>query len=135
MNWNDWLLPLAPEWILLVGACLSLAVGVTRGSKWASPIALATVVAALIVAIRLDVPQGGEVLPGLWLTSLTFYVRWITLGVGSLIVLVNWHQPAANERGEYMSMILFSLLGVLLTWAIGSSTTDERPAPAAPATP
>lgn len=115
MNLNDWLLPLAPEWILLAGACISLSMGVTRVSKWVSPIALATIVAALIVTIRLDVPRGGELLPGLWLTSLTFYVRWITLGVGSLIVLVNWHQPTANERGEYMSMILFSLLGVLLT--------------------
>ena len=82
MNLNDWLFPLAPEWVLLVGACFSLAVGVTRVSKWVSPIALATVVAALIVTIRLGVPKGGEVLPGLWVTSLTFYVRWITLGIG-----------------------------------------------------
>jgi len=115
VNMNDWLVNLAPEWILLAGACLSLAVGVTRFSKWGSPLALATVLAALIVTIRLDIPRSGGLFPGLWLTSLTFYVRWITLGIGSLVVMINWHQPADNERGEYMSMILFSLLGVLLT--------------------
>jgi NADH-quinone oxidoreductase subunit N len=118
MTFHQWLVPLAPELILLTGACLSLVVGVMRVSQrrqWVSPIALATVLAALIVTIRLDVPRGGDVLPGLWLTSLTFYVRWITLGVGTLIVLVNWNQPVADERGEYMSMVLFSLLGVLLT--------------------
>lgn len=115
MTWNDWLFPLAPEWILLIGGCLSLLLGFTRVSKWVSPVALATVAAALIIAIRLDVPRNGVVLPGLWVTSLSYYVRWITLGVGSLIVLINWNQPQANERGEYMSMILFSLLGVLLT--------------------
>jgi NADH-quinone oxidoreductase subunit N len=43
--------------------------------------------------------------------------KWITLSIGLLIVLVNWHQPVEPERGEYMSMVLFSLLGILLTAA------------------
>jgi NADH-quinone oxidoreductase subunit N len=35
--------------------------------------------------------------------------------IGALILLVNWHLPAANERGEFFGMMLFSLLGVTLT--------------------
>ena len=36
-------------------------------------------------------------------------------GVGVVLVLVSWHQPVDEEYGEYMSMVLLSLLGVLLT--------------------
>jgi len=110
---------LAPEFILLVGGCAVLLLGGSRergGGQWASPVALATVLVALYVSIRQGAPRGDEAaLLGLWLTSLTFYVRVIGLGVGALILLVNWAQSVGHERGEYMSMILFSLLGVLLT--------------------
>ncbi len=118
MNVEAYLVPLAPELILLIGACLALIVGVIktpRQMQWVSPLALVVVLAALLATWRLGVPDGSQGPPGLWLTSLTFYTRCIALGVGLLIVLVNWHQPVAEERGEYMAMILFSLLGVLLT--------------------
>ncbi len=109
---------LLPELILLVGACIVLVTGLTTASRQyptASPVALAVVVAALIASVWLGETESNGMVPGLWLTPMTFYVRLITLVVGALIVLVNWHQPAAEERGEYMSLILFSLLGVLLT--------------------
>jgi len=115
VNWGEWIVPLGPEWILLVGACLALAVGVTPFTRLVAPVSLVAVIAAWVVAARLELPRNGEVLPGLWITSLTVYVRWITLAVGALVLLVNWRQPVRAERGEYMSMILFSLLGVLLT--------------------
>ena len=109
---------LAPELILLVGACFVLMLGVTgsppRG-RWVSFASFATIVLALIAAVRVGSPEAGELLPGLWITSLTIYTRWVALSVGALIVLVNWHQPVVSERGEYMAMILLSLLGVLLT--------------------
>ncbi len=118
MSAEAYLSQLAPELILLVGACLVLIVGVTkaaRGAHLVQSAALAVVAAALLMTLWLGVPDGRQSPPGLWLTSLTFYTRCIGLGMGLLFVLVNWHQPAAQERGEYMSMILFSLLGVLLT--------------------
>ena len=68
MTFQQWLVPLGPEVTLLTVACLSLIVGVMRVSqrrRWVSPIALATVLAALIVTVRHDVPRGGELLPGL----------------------------------------------------------------------
>jgi NADH-quinone oxidoreductase subunit N len=110
---------LGPEFILLIGACAVLVVGATKASHGAPSIApavgLFVVILALLATFQLGVPGGSEFLPGLWLTSLTFYTRLIALGVGLLVVLVNWHQPADVERGEYVSMVLFSLLGVLLT--------------------
>ncbi|MFQ5590839.1 MAG: NADH-quinone oxidoreductase subunit N [Phycisphaerae bacterium] len=118
MSGESLFITLAPESILLVGACAVLVVGLTdlsRRAPWASAIALLTVLAALIVSICLGAPTGDAAALGLWLTPLTFYTRCVTLGIGSLIVLVNWHQPAPTERGEYLAMILLSLLGLLLT--------------------
>ncbi len=114
----DVLIQIAPEFILLIGACAALIVGLLRGaqkSQWVSPFAFVVILVALIVSWRQGVPDDGAQLPGLWVTSLTFYTRLIALSIGLLVVLVNWHQAVAVERGEYMAMILFSLLGVLLT--------------------
>jgi len=109
---------LSPEWILLAGGCVVLIIGVAPKSLAGgavAPVALLTVLAALAASLAFLVGDPVSPIPGLWLTSLTLYARLVTLGVGALIVLVNWDQPAAVERGEYYSMILFSLLGVLLT--------------------
>ncbi len=116
MTLSSVLTALAPEWILLVGACVVLVLGVVGRSpgRFSVPFAFLTVAIALIASLRLVAP-GGEILPGLWLNSLTYFARVITLGVGSLVLLVNWRQPADGERGEYTALILFSLLGVLLT--------------------
>ncbi len=114
----DALTQLGPEFMLLIGACIVLIVGATAASQrvqWASPVALVVVLLAILATWRLGVPEGDTSIPGLWLTPLTYYVRWITLGIGALVILANWHQPSESERGEYMAMILFSLLGVLLT--------------------
>ncbi|MGD2107999.1 MAG: NADH-quinone oxidoreductase subunit N [Phycisphaerae bacterium] len=114
----DALIHLGPELILLVGACATLIAGVSgkaQRAQLAPPVALIAVLLALWVAWRQGSPGSSVVIPGLWLTSLTLYARLIALFVGLLIVLVNWHQPAVEEGGEYMAMILFSLLGVLLT--------------------
>ncbi len=109
---------LGPELILLIGACATLMFGGSRekgGGHFASPMAFITVVVALVVALRQGHPSGHEAALGLWITSLTYYARLIGLGVGALIILVNWTQSLRHERGEYMAMILFSLLGILLT--------------------
>ena len=112
------LLKLLPEFILLVGACVVLIVGVTARTTSrhaASGFALLTLAGALAATFQLGVSESDAMIPGLWITPLTFYVRCVTLAMGGLVVLVNWHQPVAEERGEYMALILFSLLGVLLT--------------------
>ncbi|MBU0719123.1 MAG: NADH-quinone oxidoreductase subunit N [Planctomycetes bacterium] len=118
MNADTFLWQFSPELILLVGACVTLIAGAGKAalrSTSASGLACATVILALLVSIWHGQPSGESAVLGMWVTPLTFYVRCIALGVGLLIVLVNWHQPEASERGEYMALILFSLLGVLLT--------------------
>ncbi len=118
MNAEFQLRQLSPEFILLIGACATLGLGAAKASLircWASGLACGVLLLALVVTVWQGEPAGTGAALGLWVTPLTFYTRCIALSVGLLIVLVNWRQPAAQERGEYMSMILFSLLGVLLT--------------------
>ena len=118
MNVEVHLSHLWPELILLIGACVTLIVGVTKASRqrtWVSGLGFVVVLLALIITVWQGEPTGRYAALGLWLTPLTFYTRCIALGIGLMIVLANWHQPAAPERGEYVAMILFSLLGVLLT--------------------
>lgn len=114
----NWITHFAPEWTLLIGACVALLAGL--GGKRASGnaaaiVALLTTLTALVLASMHRAPSDQEIVPTLWINSLTLYVRMITLTLGVMMILVNWHQPAFAERGESMAMILFSLLGVLLT--------------------
>lgn len=113
-----WLLHLAPELTLLIGACAALLVGVlnaTRRLRLEAPLALAVVLLALWISIRHGEPDGRTAYLGLWLNSITHYARLITLSVGALLLLINWVQPVAEERGEYFALILFSFAGILLT--------------------
>ncbi|MFQ5462021.1 MAG: hypothetical protein ACE5E5_05265, partial [Phycisphaerae bacterium] len=105
----------APELLLLLGACVVLIAGVGAGRSMVSPIALVAVLAALGLTLTMQGSDGATVIPGLWITSITFYARVITLIFGALVILVNWIQAESAERGEFMAMILLSLLGVLLT--------------------
>ncbi|MHC5109658.1 MAG: NADH-quinone oxidoreductase subunit N [Planctomycetota bacterium] len=122
-------LQLLPELLLLAGACCTLILGARApeadrqgkapggGVAIVSPFTLIVLLAAFVISL-LQKPEGVvETVPGLWLTSLTHYTRLITLGVGMLIVLVNWHQSEWKERGEYMALIQLSLLGIMLTAA------------------
>jgi NADH-quinone oxidoreductase subunit N len=109
---------MAPELILLVGACAVLLLGLTRAGRHGSIVglgALVTLAVALFVTVASAPPDPALSLPGVLVTPLTHYVRLIGLGVGLLIVLLNWFQPVAEERGEYHGLVLLSLLGVLLT--------------------
>ena len=112
------LIRFAPELILLIGACLVLTAGATKSSlrsTWVSGLALFVLGLALWETCRQGNSTDGFAAFGLSITPLAYYTRFITLSIGLLIVLVNWRQPVALERGEYMALILFSLLGVLLT--------------------
>ena len=50
-------------------------------------------------------------------TRWRFFARNSTLILGFIITLVAWFQPAPTERGEFWSMTLFSLAGLLLVGA------------------
>ena len=111
---------LLPEFILLIGACAVLLSGVGRspgGRGIHGPLSVLTVLVALVVTCWLGAPHADQHVPGLLLTPLLHYVRLGGLAVGVLILLCNLHLPAAEERPEFFSLILFSLTGLLLTAA------------------
>ncbi|MCC7293753.1 MAG: NADH-quinone oxidoreductase subunit N [Phycisphaerales bacterium] len=109
---------LLPELILLTGACALLIVGLTRFAKTPSALSLLAggmIAGALVATLLIGIPAEVGDLPGLALSPLTFYVRWLTLTVGLLLILLNWRQAEPSEQGEYLALILFAMLGILLT--------------------
>jgi NADH-quinone oxidoreductase subunit N len=54
-------------------------------------------------------------LPGIKLGPMAAYARLITLAFGVLLLLICWHLPEATDRGEFFGMVLFSMVGVMLT--------------------
>jgi NADH-quinone oxidoreductase subunit N len=118
---------LLPEVILLIGGCVVLlagSAGAARddapggGGGLTGPLAFVAVLAALGVTVMMSPPTGKQALvPGILITPLTHYVRLGGLFVGLLIIFCNLHVPTGRERAEYFSMLLFSLLGLLITAA------------------
>jgi len=118
MNFSAYLTALAPEAVLTVGACLVTLLGVSKlrsNRALVAPISLLVLGVALVAATWEMAPTPGQHLPGVEVTPLVGYVRMISLAVGLLLVLVNWHVPAETERGEFFGMVLFCILGVNLT--------------------
>ncbi|MBX3393937.1 MAG: NADH-quinone oxidoreductase subunit N [Phycisphaerae bacterium] len=107
---------LMPEAVLILGATLVLLAGLSRAASGrAALLALLTIAVALWLAGRLvDAPIEAAGVTSLHQGPLVWYARLITLSIGALIVLVNRHVPDEAERGEYFSLILFSLAGISL---------------------
>lgn len=111
-----------PELMLLAAAiaCLFLGLFGTTGRRLVAPCALFFTVLTILLLMRwcaVSMTQDDpafEMASGLAVTSLSIYVRLITLVVGAVLILVNWYQAAESERGEYFSMVLFSMVGVML---------------------
>lgn len=109
---------LIPEITLLVGACVVLFTGSAKsvvGRSSSGLVALLFVLFALAYDWYAGPPETIHEFAGLQVTSLSWYVRIIALGVGLLVLLVNWNLSTERDRGELLSMILFSLAGILLT--------------------
>lgn len=118
-------IPLAalwPELILLIGGCVVLLLGQVRRETWrptAPWLTLATLVVALGAVIwRWRWGDAGEAEGnGLYYYTLAPFVRIAALELGVLLTLVNWSESREGERGEFLSMMLFSLTGLLLVGA------------------
>ena len=111
---------LAPELILATVGCVVLltaqagSAGVRRATPW---IALAGIVGAVIVLRLMPVQQSSEMAGGLRFDSFSSFVRISALIFGVVVLLANWVQPRDEEIGEYFSMLLFSLAGLMLAGA------------------
>lgn len=107
---------IAPELVLLVGGCAVLLIGLLKADRsrflsgWVS---LGAIVAALLIAW--NVTPADRVAFGMRIGDLAWYVRLVACAVGAAVLLVHWHLPPADERGDMFAMILFSLAGVLAT--------------------
>lgn len=113
---------LLPEILLLVGGCAVLLLGTGNTRRLAPWTALVTLVLALVVTLGRGTLAAwwGHPLEsgsGLAYGTLAGFVRLAALELGILLTLVNWSQARDEERGEFLSMMLFSLCGLLLVGA------------------
>ena len=112
---------LLPELVLAAAGCAVLLVAqarrkaVRRTVPW---VTLGGIVAAILVLKSSQywgAPPAQDVINGgLAFENLAGFVRLGALIFGVLIVLTNWVQPPDAERGEFFSMMLFSLAGLML---------------------
>lgn len=114
------LVAILPELIVVFAAAAVLLAGqshrasVRNSMPW---LGLVGLVAAL-VCLRLFAVSGEVAVgSGLRFDSFADFVRISTLILGVIILLVCWSQPARGEGGEFYSMILLSLAGLMLTGA------------------
>lgn len=116
---------LLPEIILAAAGCAVLiAAQATRESirRLVPWICLAAMVAGIAI-VRGGALFGttfaveGGIRGGFQLDGLADFVRIATLTMGVLLTLVLWSQPQDDERGEFFSMLLFSLAGLMLMGA------------------
>lgn len=109
------LLTLAPEVVLITAASLLLIVGLSR-SRAVADLVPALAMLALMTGIGLAATlhyRGSPVsVGGLQVDSLGWYTRLIAYSVGVVLILVNRHVPIVSERGEYFSLLLFSIAGI-----------------------
>lgn len=112
------LILLAPELTLALGATVILMLGLSRSPALRSSLGfLSTVTILAALAMSLYAPPETDPEPhlGVALTWLGWYTRIVALSIGLLVLLVNVHLPADEDRGDVFAMILYSLTGILLT--------------------
>lgn len=114
---------LAPEILLATAGCAVLLLAqaqrdtVRRLVPWITLLAIAAAVLLVRALPWLSGSTGAELGSagsGLRFDSLADFARTSTLVLGIIITLACWAQPPAGERGEFFSMLLFSLSGLLL---------------------
>jgi NADH-quinone oxidoreductase subunit N len=114
---NAYIEALAPELILTVAACIALIFGVFSGGRSSGLIfvvAAAGIAASAWAALQAVGADAGALM-GIQVGPMVTYTRLIALSIGVLLLLICWHLPGAEDRGEFVGMILISLSGAMLT--------------------
>ncbi|GJQ26543.1 MAG: NADH-quinone oxidoreductase subunit N [Phycisphaerae bacterium] len=110
------LMHLMPEVVLVCGASAILLLGLgsaQRGKTRSAELALLTLLGALWSAYVMEDNPPAPV-SGLWESSLVWYARMVSIGVGVLILMVNRHVPRSEESAEFFALTLFSIAGISL---------------------
>lgn len=108
---------LLPEIILMTFGCVVLLAaqasksGVRRSVPWLTCGSIVVAIFATWFWPQLAASSSGS---GLNCSYLATFVRTAGLVLGVVLTLVAWTQPRREERGEFFSMMLFSLAGLLL---------------------
>ena len=108
---------LLPEILLVAAGCGVLLLSLSkRGhvSRLAPWVTLGAILAAFLV-VKFAAPVQVVFGSGMALDRVAEFVRTAALILGLLITLVAWSQPAASERGEFFSMMLLSIAGLMLS--------------------
>lgn len=105
-----------PELILAAGACFALLCGVAGSASVRRSAAGVTLVTILIATglVFWKYQTNEDAGAGLQYGSVSYFVRISALVVGVLLTLAAWRQAQPGEEGEFFSMMLFSLIGLLL---------------------
>jgi len=109
-----------PELVLATAGCVALVCGQARqrAVRDAIPwITLLGVIAAGLLLRLVATETTSEIHSGLLLDNLALFIRLNTIILGVVIVLVAWEQPTEAERGEFFSMLAFTLAGLMLVGA------------------
>ncbi len=114
MTLGSYIQALLPEVTLIVAAAVCLLMGTSAIAGKRAVVGWLTFLAVAVAALLAITTDNYATISGLAIGSLTLYVRLIVLLVGGVLVLVNWYQADAEERGEYFSMVLLSMSGVML---------------------
>lgn len=112
---------LLPELVVLTAGCVALLLGqaATRAAREAIPWVCFIGLALALAVLRFggDPSVDGEIRSGLLMGPLAHFVRLAALILGAVILLVSWSQPSTEEAGEFFSMAMFSLCGLMLVGA------------------
>ncbi|MCG3136759.1 MAG: NAD(P)H-quinone oxidoreductase subunit 2, chloroplastic [Phycisphaerae bacterium] len=123
MNWSQYINALLPEMVMMLAGCMCLFFSFAAGRpdrprRWAPPFALLATAGVLVLSIfwrnqPVNDPAFVE-FSGVLVTSLSHYLRLLTLTIGLVLILVNWYQGEADEQGEYFALLLLAMSGVML---------------------
>src|SRR4051812_41008743 len=119
---------LQPEILLIAVACVSIMLGVSKAAyvRWLAPgmvlVALVVIFAAL--GTELLVYSGSDVFKSVRVGAMANFVKFLTAGVGAILVLLNWPTNVAGsgehsvelgtEIPEFFGLMALSLSGVFL---------------------
>lgn len=105
-----------PELILAIAGCAALLLGpsqrVTVRNAIPGVALVGVIVAVALVFFRYQ--DADHVGAGFVFGSVAYYVRISGLVLGVLLTLSAWGQARDGEQGEFVSMMVFSLIGLLL---------------------
>lgn len=118
---------LAPEMVLLIGACILFLVGTSRSNRhmWGI-VALVTLAAALALCPNYEPSAVRQLTVNATPTifdALSHFIRYVALGGGILLVLLNWNDLPHRQAADHHACLLLIIAGASITAAANDLIT------------